>query len=261
MKVYAITLAAGVPFRTERFGRYFRLVSTSAPLVVNLYKNNAIAYDADNVEGGFWAVPEGGFDAFELVSAGVQTVYVGVSLGNAGYDRSQGSVQITGPITGGGVAQYIVDLGASVSDNFSGRMASGVKYQYVEDGGTPAGITTFKSTVALAANTPENVFGTGSNTFGAMIWRAENAVRHSGFGGMHGLVHGTGAPGTLFANDPIMIGSAGVSSQSAGTTNALMHYGQLMQRARLASGRRLDFIDSSAESEGYRHVEYSLLSS
>jgi hypothetical protein len=47
------------------------------------------------VEAGFYATPEGGFDAFEITSASGQTIKVAVSLGGGGYDRSSGDVNAT----------------------------------------------------------------------------------------------------------------------------------------------------------------------
>lgn len=253
MKVYAIALAAGVPFRTERFGRYFRLVSTSAPLVVNLYKRNAIVYDADNVEGGFWATPEEGFDAFELVSAGVQTVYVGVSLGNAGYDRSQGSVQITGPLNAGWVGVSIPNISTTYTDNFAGRYNNAREMLFTEDLGIPAGVSTFQSTTAMAANTPENIFSAASNVNGAIFWVGLADFRCAGVVNGAFLSKAT-APANV--NDgavwAIQRGGTVISSDEAAWI-------QRERPQRIASGLRLDVITTLATTKAHKHVEYSLL--
>jgi len=252
MKVYAIALAAGIPFRTERFGRYFRLVSTSAPLVVNLYKRNAIVYDADQVEGGFWAMPDDGFDAFELVSAGVQTVYVGVSLGNAGYDRSQGSVQITGPLNGGWLGVSLTNISSTYADNFAGRYSALREMVFVEDLGIPAGASNYKSTTTLAANTPENIWSAAANANGAILWAAGSFDVFTAGGNATFLAKATTPTGIV---DGDLLASSYYTV--SGANNILRT--NLAKTTRIAAGKRADFIVNGTHSGALRGATYSLL--
>lgn len=169
---------------------------------------------------------------------------------------------IVSPLNGGWVGMWIATISSTYIDNFAGRYSSNREMLFMEDLGTPSGVATFSSNVAFLGNTPENVFGTGSNTFGALIWRAEAMTRHAGHQ-MLALSHGTVAPGAILANPPLATNvQGGMSNHNAGTTNVVWSFLKLWPSARLASGRRLDWITETAETAaGNRHVEYSLLTS
>lgn len=256
MKVYAIALAAGVPFRTERFGRYFRLVSTSAPLVVNLYKRNAIVYDADQVEGGFWAMPDDGFDAFELVSAGVQTVYVGISLGNAGYDRSQGSVQITGPLNAGWVGVSIPNISTTYTDNFAGRYSNAREMLFTEDLGLPASASSYVSTTNMAANTPETILAPGSNVNGAIVWSAQTFTRNA-TGPTQAIVLAKASAPTNVADGIVVAGPHAQIEVSGG--GLCIGITKATRTVRVASGLGVYTIVAIAEGNSHKSARFSAL--
>lgn len=169
---------------------------------------------------------------------------------------------IVSPLANGYVRMRLDDYGSSAANSFTGLPFSNMLSARVEDQGTPAGVTTFTSTAALVANTPDNVFTTGANTFGAIVWRAESLERGVALTSM-ALVHGTGAPASLFGNPPIAINAqGGFTNQSGGTTNAVWSTLKLSPSARIGSGRRLDWIsDTGSNVTVWRHAEYSLLTS
>lgn len=88
MRTISNTFSAAGAWQNAIPGRYFRLLGSSTPVDVNLYQRGVIVYQAEQVDVGFWTVPEGGFDRFEVVSAGAQTVKVAVSNGQGGYDAT-----------------------------------------------------------------------------------------------------------------------------------------------------------------------------
>jgi len=77
-------------------GRYFRLISTSAPVDILFKKDSrTLNESAENVEAGYYAVPPEGFDIIEVTSATAQTVKVAITRGTGGYDRTVGDVNAT----------------------------------------------------------------------------------------------------------------------------------------------------------------------
>lgn len=87
--------AAGA-WRYNSPGRYFRLLKTQVPVTVRFYGDTGgVVAEATQVEGGYYAMPAGGFGGFEIVSPGAQLVKVAVSDGTGGYDRTVGDVAIT----------------------------------------------------------------------------------------------------------------------------------------------------------------------
>lgn len=101
MRTYdkTFTGAEATPFAIP--GRYFRLmlVPTGNTVDVNLYRNGSIVYEAKGVEAGFYAIPKDGFDRFEIVSTVAQTIKFAISDGYGGYDRTVGSVAISGGVS------------------------------------------------------------------------------------------------------------------------------------------------------------------
>jgi hypothetical protein len=95
MRTIPRVLAAGVVDRFEASGRYFRLMQTSSAVDVEFFKTGRSVYTASGVEAGFYALPDGGFDALQITSALSQTIKIALSDGTGGYDRSQGDVNAT----------------------------------------------------------------------------------------------------------------------------------------------------------------------
>lgn len=98
MRTQPVVLAAGIVSEIALAARYFRLMATTGPVDVSLMQKGRVVYEAINVEAGFWAIPDGGFDGARITSATSQTIQIASTLGNGGYDRSAGSVQITNAV-------------------------------------------------------------------------------------------------------------------------------------------------------------------
>lgn len=83
------------PWKLQIPGRYFRLLESIGKVRVRILKNGRVASEAENVEAGYWDMPDGGFDGVEIVSAaGPQLVKIGISDGTSGYDRYSGTVNL-----------------------------------------------------------------------------------------------------------------------------------------------------------------------
>lgn len=88
MRTISNTFSGAGSWQNAIPGRYFRLLGSSTPVDVNLYQRGVVVYQAEQVDVGFYTIPEGGFDRFEVVSAGAQTVKVAISNGQGGYDAT-----------------------------------------------------------------------------------------------------------------------------------------------------------------------------
>ncbi|MQY50832.1 hypothetical protein [Rhodocyclus gracilis] len=95
MQTYQQTLTAGQQWRLGVPGSYFRVLSLANPVSIIFMRHGSPAFTATNVLDGFWSQPDGGFDEVVITSATAQDVQVGITSGNAGYDRAAGSVAIT----------------------------------------------------------------------------------------------------------------------------------------------------------------------
>jgi len=122
---------------------------------------------------------------------------------------------------------------------------------------SPFGITygaSYKSNTALAANTADTVFIAASNVNGAIIWDASFYTATSGAWSIGvGFVAKNAAPSTIIDGDVIL----GPTSGPSGAGYPIS--GKLNQPVRIAPGKGLYFINSSAETSAYRSVLYTLL--
>jgi hypothetical protein len=76
-------------------GRYCRLMESVGPVNLRMIRQGRIVYDAASVEAGFWTMPDGGFDAVEVVTLGdPQLIKIAISDGEGGYDRYTGTVNM-----------------------------------------------------------------------------------------------------------------------------------------------------------------------
>lgn len=76
-------------------GRYIRLMESVGPVNLRVIRQGRIVYDAQAVEAGFYTMPDGGFDAVEIMTLGdPQLVKVAISDGDGGYDRYTGTVNM-----------------------------------------------------------------------------------------------------------------------------------------------------------------------
>lgn len=84
-------------------GRMFRLLSTANPVDVKLYSRGQRIHDADAnaVEGGYWylCAPGAEFDRVEITTGASEAVKFFYTQGGGGYDRSAGSVSVSGTAT------------------------------------------------------------------------------------------------------------------------------------------------------------------
>ena len=88
-------------------GRYIRLMESVGPVNLRVIRQGRVIYDAQAVEAGLYTMPEGGFDAVEVMTLGEpKLVKVAISDGDGGYDRYTGAVNLatataianTGPV-------------------------------------------------------------------------------------------------------------------------------------------------------------------
>ncbi len=88
MQTFDQALLANAEWPTGVKGSYFRLMVAVSPVNVILYRNGIPIYTANNVLGGLWTRPSGGFDAVKIVNgATAQSVQIGILDGDGGYDH------------------------------------------------------------------------------------------------------------------------------------------------------------------------------
>jgi len=95
MQTYRQEIAAAGTWRLGVPGSYFRLLSLIGPVDVVFLRHGTPVFTAGQVLDGFWSKPAGGFDEVMITSASAQTVTLGITTGDAGYDRTAGKVAIT----------------------------------------------------------------------------------------------------------------------------------------------------------------------
>lgn len=93
MRTYSLTFSGQQRFNTP--GRLFRLLSTVNPVTVELYRNGAVVSIAEDVEAGFWAKEDKGFDAVEIITGAAELVKFLIGESDAGLDRTVGTVEVS----------------------------------------------------------------------------------------------------------------------------------------------------------------------
>lgn len=96
MRTITLSAGAGSTTKFHEIGKYFHILETVSAVDVRFFKNGAIFAEAVGMEAGFYSQPRDGFDAIEISSAGAQDIKFALSDGTGGYNRTTGSVQITG---------------------------------------------------------------------------------------------------------------------------------------------------------------------
>lgn len=96
MRTISIALTAGQRLQLELVGNYFHLLESTGGVDIDFVQNQAIIGTAKDMEFGFFAKPAGGFTALGFTSATGQTIKITVGMGDGGYNRTTGSVQISG---------------------------------------------------------------------------------------------------------------------------------------------------------------------
>jgi hypothetical protein len=91
-------VAANAVWNISGAGSFIRLLATTAAVRVETYLNGSITSQVDNVQGGFWR--KGDIDQVRItdLSGAVNTVEIIIDDGEVGYDRSVGTVAISGSV-------------------------------------------------------------------------------------------------------------------------------------------------------------------
>lgn len=142
MKVFSVNLTANVEASVPG-GNFFMLIKTSGPLNVELLSGGSVREKAEGVEAGFKATGVAGnaeiggryFDEAHIISTTTQTIRVGISDGNGGYDRALGEVTAEPKLTQS--AANPVGLDALTANNFCfagavNRLAVAAEYPHVQ---------------------------------------------------------------------------------------------------------------------------------
>lgn len=96
MRTLSIAIAAGQTIEFNIGGTYFHLLETASGVDIDFKQAGAIFASAINMEAGFFSAPQNGFDSISFTSAAAQTIKVAIGKGSGGYNRTIGSVQLTG---------------------------------------------------------------------------------------------------------------------------------------------------------------------
>jgi len=95
MQTYSQSMTPGQEWRLGVPGSYFRLLNVLGAVTAVFYRQGVPVFTATDVLDGFWSKPSGGFDMVGITSATDQEVKIGITSGDAGYDRAAGSVEVT----------------------------------------------------------------------------------------------------------------------------------------------------------------------
>lgn len=96
MKTLSLTFTAGQRHDVPG-GELFYILATSYAVDVE-YINQAgtpLNESAQDVESGYWSKPKGGFNLARITSTLAQTIKIGISRGDGGYDRVTGEVEVS----------------------------------------------------------------------------------------------------------------------------------------------------------------------
>lgn len=114
--------------------------------------------------------------------------------------------------------------------------------------------TAFKATGNLTANTSETVFAAGSNTAGAIVWRARGQAANTTSLSRLALAAHTAAPNAVATGDVI----ASTEDAWAMTSNFGV-FVRLDQPIFIAAGKGLFWTSDVTDTFGFRTVLYTLL--
>lgn len=96
MRTLEIAIGAGERIPLNLVGDFFHLLETTNPINIEFLKLGAAQYTAKDMEFGFHVRPTGGFTGLVFTSAAAQTIKIAFGIGDGGYDRITGTVQIIG---------------------------------------------------------------------------------------------------------------------------------------------------------------------
>lgn len=248
MQTFTQTFAGAQDWVLNVPGNYFILLGATNNVNIAFFKGGkrldlgTIQAVLPGIEAGPFPDPGDAlaFDRVIITLSGADTITVGIGNGLVRYNRSQGSVSVTG-------------FASSLTDAFSVSLVNTDLYLTTEDMGIPAGVSTFQSNTAMVANTPENVFSAAANVNGAILWKALHDTRALGTVNASWLSKAT-APATVIDGAVWGIQRGGVTIGSDEAAYVLVERPQ-----RIASGLRLDAIATLASTKSLKHALYSLL--
>lgn len=92
MQTITQQLTAGQTWAMADVGSYFEILEATNPVNVRFMKGGKVQSAAEDMAGGFYSQPAGGFDRLEITSATTQIIKIGVSDGSGGQNRIAGTV-------------------------------------------------------------------------------------------------------------------------------------------------------------------------
>lgn len=102
MSYYGLTLAANAVYEIHEQGQFFRLLASTGPVRVSFYRRGSLISETDNIQAGYWrrSPPGDYFDKVRVtnLSGSANTLEMLVDQGEVGYDRSAGTVTVTGEV-------------------------------------------------------------------------------------------------------------------------------------------------------------------
>ena len=94
MKTINLLLTAGQLVRLNVQAAYFHLLETSAGVDIDFINNGATFANASGMEGGFFSRPERLITELTFTSATTQTIKFALAMGEGGYQRTAGTINI-----------------------------------------------------------------------------------------------------------------------------------------------------------------------
>ena len=95
MQTHSQIVTVGTPWRLNGTASYLRLMESVEAVNIRFFNQGRMVYQATNIEAGFYAEPEGEFDAVEIETiTNPQLVKIALSNGTGGYDRYTGTVNV-----------------------------------------------------------------------------------------------------------------------------------------------------------------------
>lgn len=216
-------------------GDSIRVTAANVPIYFKTRDGNLDFY----LQAGEKATFEGN-DFIDLImyhlDASDQAVIVSV-----GKDSDIGSATVSGNVT---ISGGLIDLSASTLAALEDIKATVNAIEYG---------ASYRSSVALAANTPEQIFSAAANVNGAVILSAQYTSYSLSVGNCAFLAKSTAPVGTL-DGDAILSASNRVWASSA-----YYEGGSLISAVKIPAGKGLYFISSVLEGVASRSVLYKFL--
>jgi hypothetical protein len=115
--------------------------------------------------------------------------------------------------------------------------------------------SSYRSTTAMGANTPDSVFSAAANANGGTLWAAQFENVNAGIANLYAAyLMKAAAPATVIDGDVLVQGQGNFT---IGAANSVL-FGTLARAVRFASGKRLDYISTTAEANAHRSALYTL---